>query len=62
MKTILTALREEDKVVDETAGTIARALGGTTIAAAISPAAEGDATPADSETSANSETPSGNPE
>lgn len=46
MKTILTALREEDKVVDETAGTIARALGGTTIAAALLGDADGgDATP-----------------
>ena len=46
MKTILTALREEDKVVDETAGTIARALGGTTIAAALlGDADSGDTTP-----------------
>lgn len=37
LKTILTALREEDKVVDEEARTIARALGGQTIADAISP-------------------------
>lgn len=57
MKTILTALRDEDKVVDETAGTIARALGGTTIATAISSAAEDDATPANTETPANPETP-----
>ena len=35
MKTILAALRDEDKVVNETAGTIARALGGTTIATAL---------------------------
>ena len=42
MKTILTALREEDKVVDETAGTIARALGGTTIAAALLGDADSD--------------------
>ena len=42
MKSILKALRDEDRVVDETAGTIARALGGTTIAAAISPAADSD--------------------
>lgn len=46
MKTILTALREEDKVVDETAGTIARALGGTTIATALLGGADsGDTTP-----------------
>lgn len=37
MKTILTALRDEDKVENEEARTIARALGGTTIAGAISP-------------------------
>lgn len=37
LKTILTALREEGKVADEEARTIARALGGTTIADAISP-------------------------
>ena len=37
MKTILTALREEDKVTDESARTIARALGGSTIASAVSP-------------------------
>lgn len=42
MKTILTALRDEDKVVDEDARTIARALGGTTIASAVSPAEESD--------------------
>ena len=35
MKTILTALREEEQVTDESARTIARALGGTTIAAAL---------------------------
>lgn len=38
MKTILTALREQEKVVDEEASTIARALGGETVASAISPA------------------------
>lgn len=37
MKTILTALRDENKVADEEARTIARALGGTTIASAVSP-------------------------
>jgi hypothetical protein len=37
LKTILTALREEGKAVDEEARTIARALGGQTIADAISP-------------------------
>lgn len=36
MKTILTALREQEKVVDEEASTIARALGGETVASAIS--------------------------
>lgn len=40
MKTILTALRDEGKVTDESARTIARALGGTTIASAVSPAEE----------------------
>lgn len=40
MKTILTALREENKVTDESARTIARALGGTTIASAVSPVEE----------------------
>lgn len=35
MTTILTALREADKVEDEEARTIARALGGQTIASAI---------------------------
>lgn len=44
MKTILTALRDEDKVVDETAGTIARALGGTTIATALLGDADSDDT------------------
>lgn len=42
MKTILTALRDEDKVVDEDKRTIARALGGSTIASAISPAEESE--------------------
>lgn len=54
MKTILTALRDEDKVVDETAGTIARALGGTTIATALSAKASDDTEP---ETPENPETP-----
>ena len=40
MKTILTALRDEDKVENEEARTIARALGGVTIAGAISPVEE----------------------
>lgn len=46
MKTILTALREEDKVTDESARTIARALGGSTIATALLEDADsGDTTP-----------------
>lgn len=40
MKTILTALREKGKVTDESARTIARALGGSTIASAVSPEKE----------------------
>ena len=40
MKTILTALRDENKVENEDARTIARALGGTTIAGAVSPEEE----------------------
>lgn len=39
MKTILTALREKEQVTDETARTIARALGEDTIASAIAPEA-----------------------
>ena len=42
MKTILTALREEGKATDEEARTIARALGGATIAAAILEDADSD--------------------
>lgn len=49
MKTILTALRDEGKVTDEDARTIARALGGTTIATAISPETEEDEDSSDSE-------------
>lgn len=49
MKTILTALRDENKVENEDARTIARALGGTTIAGAVSPEEESN----DSEPGAN---------
>lgn len=38
MKTILTALREKNKVTDAKARTIGRALGGQTIGSAISSA------------------------
>jgi hypothetical protein len=44
MKTILTALREKEQVTDETARTIARALGGDTIASAIAPEASEEST------------------
>ena len=44
MKTILTALREEGKATDEEARTIARALGGATIATALLGDADSDDT------------------
>lgn len=53
MKTILTALRDEDKVENEEARTIARALGGVTIAGAISPVDENADQESDSEPKSN---------
>lgn len=47
MKTILTALRDENKVEDEEARTIARALGGITIASAVSPDEDADSEDSD---------------
>jgi len=44
LKTILTALREEGKATDEEARTIARALGGATIATALLGDADSDDT------------------
>lgn len=53
MKTILTALRDEDKVENEEARTIARALGGVTIAGAVSPVDENAGQESDSEPESN---------
>ena len=49
MKTILTALRDEEKTTVETARTIARALGGATISSAISPVEESEEKEPDTE-------------